>query len=137
MKSIAWAVALAVLLPIAASAQSAPIFQGTIRDFNTGKALAGVHVRAVSKAGDVVTTSNSEGFYTLWNVPAGPFTVSYVRAGYLTMSGRLCSHPNLKRVVDVRLSRYPGSAAYMHWLHSRQNSVLLMTTNLTPLANCG
>ncbi len=138
MKTIASVAALSVLLlPLFASAQYAPIFQGTIRDFNTGQPLQGVHVRAVSKSGTVTTTTNAKGFYSLMNVPPGPVTVSYERDGYLTMSGKLCSNPNLKRTIDARLSKYPGSAAYRHWLHSRQSSVLLMTQDATYLSNCG
>ena len=137
MRASALILALAMLAPLVASAQSTTaIVQGTITDYSSKAPLDGVHVRAVSKSGSVNATSDAKGFFTLWNVPLGPITVAFSRAGYLSMSGRMCIHPNMKRVLDIRLSTMPGSHAYEHWLRMRNSSGLMQTTNATTLANC-
>ena len=137
MRAFACALAMAALLPATAWAQNtAATIQGTVTDFSTKAALSGVHVRAVARSGSVSATSDAKGFFTLWNVPLGPITVSFTRDDYLRMSGRMCAHPGIKRTVDVRLSKEPGSAAYEHWLRSRNSSGLMQTTNATTLANC-
>jgi len=137
MKPLAWALACAMLVPAPAWAQTnTAIVQGTISDFSTKAHLGAVHVRAVSRSGSVSTTSDAKGFFNLFNVPLGPVTISFTRRGYVPLSGRMCIHPGMKRVVDVRLSTDPGSGAYAHWLRSRNSSGLMQTTNATTLANC-
>lgn len=137
MRTRALALALlSALFPLGAAAQQAPIVQGTVADFSTHTPLSGVRVRAVSKSGSVQAISNSKGFYTLWNAPLGPVTISFSHEDYLPLGGKLCLHPGMKRVLDIRLSKNPGTAAYEHWLKSRSGSALLQTTNATTLANC-
>lgn len=131
------AAAIAALLPICAAAQNtSAIVQGTISDFSTKAPVHGVRVRAVARSGSVSATSDSKGFFTLWNVPLGPITVAFDHPGYVTLSGKMCAHPGMKRELDVRLSREPGSQAYEHFIKMRNANGLMEPANVTTLANC-
>ena len=137
MKASALVLAITAFLPIAASAQNTTaIVQGTISDYSTKMPLDAVHVRAVSRSGSANATSDAKGFFTLWNVPLGAITVSFERRGYVTMSGKMCMHPGMKRNLEIRLSRTPGSEAYEHYVRSRNASGLMQPANVTTLANC-
>jgi hypothetical protein len=137
MRTFVLILAVAALLPVCAAAQNvSAIVQGTIQDFSSKAPLTAVHVRAVSTSGQVTATSDSKGFFTLWNVPLGQVTISFNHSGYIPMSGKMCIHPGMKRDVDIRLSKNPGSQSYEHWLKSRTASGLMQPANVTTLANC-
>src|SRR5438552_1862689 len=77
-------VALAVNLvgPIAARADTTGTISGTITDAATGRPVANAAVAASSPSGSRTTTSDARGFYTLQALLADTYTVSVTAEGY-------------------------------------------------------
>ena len=76
------ALAVNIVGPIAARADTTGTISGTITDAATGAPVANAAVAASSPSGSRTTTSDSHGFYTLQALLADTYTVSVTAEGY-------------------------------------------------------
>ncbi len=79
---------------------------GTLTDSATGAKLSGV---TVSVAGDGSTTTDSNGVYTLTNVPAGSASVTYSKTGYTSQTKALTIAAGSSTTQNVALVPVPTS----------------------------
>jgi hypothetical protein len=84
LRALSWLALL--VLPVAASAQTPGIIQGTVRDSSNARPLASANVSLVGTRFAVAT--NEQGQYILRNVPAGTYTVRAQRIGYALRTSR-------------------------------------------------
>jgi hypothetical protein len=87
-------------------AASTGTISGTLTDKDTGNPIAGATVSANAYS----STTNSEGKYTLYNIPEGSYTVTASKAGYLTQSQtNVQVVGSQKTTVNLQLTEVPVS----------------------------
>jgi hypothetical protein len=67
--------------------------------------LEGVTVKLASPDLSVETTSDANGHYSLQRIPAGTYTLSYAKSGYLTQTYTMNFNPYEAKSFDARLER--------------------------------
>lgn len=101
MKSLFIAIALLIATPLLAHAQETASISGYIEDAETGETLisANIALEGTRKG----TSSNTSGYYSITNIPAGSYTVITSYIGYRNFRQEITLSEGENRRLDIQL----------------------------------